>query len=494
MADVKTSDFSIDSTIAGTERLLKDAAGGEVILVSAISTYTIAQLLAAAEVTPTASDAVLMERAGTKGTFDLDDLASYCVASAWSVATPVTPAATGDSLLVQRGSTVYDMNVDTLVTYVLTTTAAAATPLQAGVLNTSALGSATLVATDLIPICPVGAPTVPKTVALSALETKLWADFATYVGALTEVASAVDSNKFYVLEGSSAKYVDADTLADYMSAEIIDIGNVQTAACAYLDTYLTALDAAATVNDTDLFYVTQSGVAKKMTALQVANYAVNNAFELPWKEIPSAYYTHSDPAVTTPASTSTINMTNTSDVVVGSPVKYVYGGLTYYGIVTAVSANSLITIAGAPLVVLSSITALYVGTPDMVTQMDFLVEDTYGDAAQDIFSAISYERHRWGKSAAYLVQFSAAHGVVDTGAAQPKLNVKINDIIVSTNDVSRGLQLSAVAGTWTDSSEIAIDTATYKIERGEAIELRCTAAGTNGDADVLSVTCIFVSE
>lgn len=491
MADVKTSDFSIDSTIAGTERLLKDAAGGEVILVSAISTYTIAQLLAAAEVTPTASDAVLMERAGTKGTFDLDDLASYCVASAWSVATTVTPAATGDSLLVQRGSTIYDMNVDTLVTYVLATTAAATSALQLGVLNTSGLGPATLTANDYFTVCQT---TTPKSVQLSALETKLWADFATYVGGLTEVASAVDSNKFYVLEGSSAKYVDADTLADYMSAEIIDIGNVQTAACAYLDTYLTALDAAATVNDTDLFYVTQSGVAKKMTALQVANYAVNNAFELPWKEIPSAYYTHSDPAVTTPASTSTINMTNTSDVVVGSPVKYVYGGLTYYGIVTAVSANALITIAGAPLVVLSSITALYVGTPDMVTQMDFLVEDTYGDDVQDIFSAISYERHRWGKSAAYLVQFSAAHGVVDTGASQPKLNVKINDIIVSTEDASRGLQLSAVAGTWTNSSAVAIDTRYYKIERGKAIELRCTAAGTNGDADVLSVTCIFVSE
>jgi hypothetical protein len=157
-------------------------------------------------------------------------------------------------------------------------------------------------------------------------------------------------------------------------------------------------------------------------------------------------------------------------------------------------ANALLTISGAPLVALSDLTALYVGLPGLVTQLNLKVDTAYGDAAQDIFSAVTYERVRWHKSAAYLVAFGATHGVADTGAEQPKLNVKVGGSLVSTNDSNKGLQLSATPGTWTENSAVEIDTANYSVERGDAIELRCTVSGTNGDADILSVNCIFVSE
>jgi hypothetical protein len=308
---------------------------------------------------------------------------------------------------------------------------------------------------------------------------------------LTAIAdgAAADSNTFYVLEGSTPKKVAASTISTYILAEMIAAPTLHAATLATLDEHLTALDAVGTIADTDLFYTTKSGVAKKVTALEIGNYAAATALELPWKEIPIAKYTH-DTDQTTPASTSTITMTDTTDFVIGSPVKYTYGGNTYYGIVTAISPNTLLTIAGAPLIVASPITALYVGTPDLVTQLDFVTE--WAAAGQNIFADFTGERHRWGKSAAYLVQFSATQGVVDTGVAQPKLNVKVNSEVVSTT--SNGLQLSAVAGTWADSAAIAIDTTKYKIERGEPIDILCTVAGTNGDARILSVTCIFVSE
>jgi hypothetical protein len=475
------SEMSTDSSIAGTERLLAQGADGSVILVSAISAYVIDDLIDSTAATPTTGDYLIGFRGTDEKKMTLDNVAAYTVTYAWSAASTASPALTADSLLINRGGTVYDVTIDDLKTFVLV-------GVQATVLNTSGLDPATLTANDYFTVCQT---TTAKSVQLSALETKLWTDYGAYVAGLGAVAVAADSNKFYVLEGSTPKYVTATVLEAYMLAELITETTLHSAVLDYLDTYTAALSAVTTPANTDLLYCTQGGTAKKLALLDLANYAVANAFELPWTEIPIALYTH-DTDQTTPASTSTITMNDTSDFAVGLPVKYVYGGLTYYGIVTAVAANALLTIAGAPLVVASPITALHVGTPEMVTQIDFVTD--WGSGVEDLFASVTYERHRWGKSAAYLVQFSATQGVADTGAEQPKLNVKVNGSVVSTNDTSKGLQLSATPGTWTDSSAIAIDTTTYKIERGEAIDLRCTVAGTNGDASVLSVTLVFVSE
>jgi hypothetical protein len=283
-----------------------------------------------------------------------------------------------------------------------------------------------------------------------------------------------------------AKKLTLDDLAVYMSAEIIAIGDIQDDVLDTLDTYLAALDAVTVPADTDLLYCTQSGTAKKLSLTTLANYASNAAYELPWKLIDSGKYT------VTPASTSTITMSDTTDFQLGYPVKYTYGSATYYGIVTAISANSLLTVSGAPLVVASDLTALYVGDPSQVTQMNLLVDATYGGAAQDIFAAVTFTYVRWEKGPAYLVSFAATHGTADSGVAQPKVNVKIDGNAVSTNDTNKGVQLSATPGTWTANSAIAINTSNYDIARGNAIDIRCTEAGSTGDADVLSVQLVFV--
>jgi hypothetical protein len=85
-------------------------------------------------------------------------------------------------------------------------------------------------------------------------------------------------------------------------------------------------------------------------------------------------------------------------------------------------------------------------------------------------------------------------GVVDTGASQPKINVKIGTAVVSNADTSKGATMSGTPKTWVASSPIAIDTTAYDIVRGDAIDIRCTEEGTNGDADCLTVLCTFVLE
>ncbi len=484
---VKMSDMTADTSVAGTEKILVlDGTTSKTLTTAKMAEYAVDVLLAAAAATPTTGDNVVAERSGAEKLYDLDDLAAYCVASAWSVATTVTPAASGDLLLVSRTGTVYDMNVDTLVTYVLATTSAAATNLQAGVLNISGLSAATLANTDLLAICQT---TTAKKATIASLETLLWTDYATYVGALTAVATAADADVLYCLQSGVPKKLTLDDLAVYMSAEIISIGDIHDAVLDTLDTYLAALDAVTTPANADLLYCTQGGTAKKLSLSTLANYASNAAYELPWKLIDTGKYT-----TTAPASTSTITMSDTTDFEKGYPVKFTQSGTTYYAIVSDIAANTLLTISGAPLIAATAITALYVGDPSQVTQMELLVETAYGNTAQDIFSAVTYQRVRWEKGPAYLVSFAATHGVADTGAAQPKINVKVAGNAVSTEDTDKGITLSGTPGTWTANSAVEIDPSYYDIDRGDAIDIRCTEAGTNGDADILSVQLVFVYE
>jgi hypothetical protein len=476
---VKMSEMTADTSVAGTEKILVlDGTTSKTLTTAKMAEYSIDVLAAAAAATPTTGDDILAVRAGAEKLLDLDAVASYAVASAWTVATTASPAVSGDLLLVNRSGTIFDIDVDTLKTYALV-------GVQASVLNLSGLDAATLANTDLLAICQT---TTAKKATIASLETLLWTDFATYVAARTELATVADANKFYVLDGTTPKYVEADTLAAYMSAEIIAIGDIQDDVLDTLDTYLTALSAVTTVANTDLLYCTQGGTAKKLTLLQVANYAVANALQLPWRLIESSKYT------ATPDSTSSILMSDTSDFAIGLPVKYTYGGTTYYGIVSSMAANVSITVSGAPLVVLSDLTALYVGLASNVEQLHFVIRGVYGDTTQDLLEEVNGHYFKWQKSPAYLVTYTVAHSVVDTGAAQPKVNVKINDDIVSSADNDKGVQVSNAAGTWTDHSAVDIKTAAYRIVRGYSVDACCTVAGTNGDAETLSIILTFVSE
>ena len=407
----------------------------------------------------------------------LDNVASYTVTYAWSAATTVTSAVSGDLLLVSRSGTVYDMDVDTLVTYALT-------GIQATVLNLSGLGTATLADSDLLAICQT---TTAKKATIASLETLLWADFKTYVTGLTDIATVADSDELYAIQSGVAKAVTMDDIAVYMSAEIITIGDVQTSSNAALAAYLTALTETTDPQAADVLYVLQGGTAYKITMATVAQYAMDATFELPWKLIAASKYT------ALPTSTSTLDMSDTSDLSIGDPVKFTWSGVTYYAVISAMLANTQITISGAPFNAAVSLSALYVGTPTQMKSITYWISDLFGDAVYDIL-AYNGRYERWEGPPAYLVSFAATAGIVDTGAAQPKINVKIATNAVSTDDSNKGLQVSGVAGTWVANTNIQIDADYYDIARGNAIEICCTEAGTNGDAADLSITLTFVYE
>lgn len=79
MADRKLSEMSIDATLDGTERILAQGADGSVILVSGLVAYAIDELVGAAEITPTAGDAFVVERSGTEGTYAIADAEAWVV-------------------------------------------------------------------------------------------------------------------------------------------------------------------------------------------------------------------------------------------------------------------------------------------------------------------------------------------------------------------------------------------------------------------------------
>jgi hypothetical protein len=415
---VKLSEMTADTSVAGTEKILVlDGTTSKTMTTAVLGAYVIDVLGAAASATPTTGDLLSGFRSTDEKRFTLDTVAAYAITYAYSSATTANPTLTADSLLILRSGTVYDMTVDSLKTF-------CNTGIQATVLDVSGLSSATLDATDLLPICE---GTSAKKATLAELETKLWTDFATYTGALTPTTTVAAADKLYILQSGTPKYVSATVFSDYVS-----------------------VDAA-------------------------------------WRTVTASKYT------ATPASTSTIAMSDTSDFQVGYPVKYTYGGTAYYGMVTTVTTNTLIYVTGAPLDTGVALTALAVGRPERIVTKEFFIDTASLDAVQDIFSAVTYERHRWDGADAYLVSFAATLGVADTGT-QPKLNVKIGSGLVGTGDSNKGIQLSATPGTWVAPTAVAFNTTNYDVVMGDLLEIRCTEAGTNGDADCLSVICTFVLE
>jgi hypothetical protein len=497
-----------------------------------------------------AGDDFFIYRSGDRKLIDVSYVASYVIATAWA-SDAVTSLLSTDTVFVGRSAVSKQVTIADLETQIVTDK-------KTTILDISGLSAATLGATDTFLINQGG---VSLKVALSALETKLHADFATYAAGLADAATLDAADKFYILNSGTPKYATSaeiaafatasilasaavspcltgdllllnrsdvaktatiDDLATYVNASaqatVLNLAGLDTATivgtdlmlvcqtttgkkatassvAAYvhagLNAYTAALTEISTPTDSDLLYCLQGGTEKKLTVGALVEYATAAALTLPWVLVSGTKYT------ATPASTSELTMSDTSDFAIGLPVKYTYNSFTYYGIVTSVAANASITIAGAPLNISYPLTALSVGIPEMVRQVDFTVNSIFDDAVQDILAEVEERYFKWQGATAYLVAFSVVQHWPDSGATQPYVNVKIKGNLISTNSSSQGVQGSAVAGTWVDSSAVAINTtvgAGYAIERGDSVELRCTVEGTNGDAECLTVSCVFIYE
>jgi len=186
----------------------------------------------------------------------------------------------------------------------------------------------------------------------------------------------------------------------------------------------------------------------------------------------------------TPASTSTITMTSdrTTTLYPGFGLKYVIGGVEYYGIISAITSN-LMTVRGAALT--GDITSLSY-TKTGVIQVPILIPYLYEDATNTTLIASDLKQTiKWMQGPSYLVAFDAKTRVKDT-SNNGKINARVNGQDVCST--SGGLTLSSTS--WF-STAVDISTTYYDINFGEEIELNATK-GTTGDAEDLSTILTFV--
>ena len=203
-----------------------------------------------------------------------------------------------------------------------------------------------------------------------------------------------------------------------------------------------------------------------------------------WRPVAASAYT------ATPASTSRITMSDTSDLSVGQAIRYTYDGVTYYGVVAAISADAYIDVAGAPLDTGHDLTALEYAGPAHVIQIEFqIVKASFGATATDLLNTIMKTAFRWRLGVAYLVGFSGKLKTAD-GTTNPKINVTVDGDSVSTNDTNNGIQPTA---SWVDNSAVAISTANYGLANLSTVGIKCTVAGGTTGSD-LTVSCVFVLE
>jgi hypothetical protein len=292
MADVPFSTFVTDlalDTAGGAEKLpVVDGSTPKYVTVDTLKTYIIAALTAASAITPTTGDALVVERAGTEGTFDLDALAAYIVDYLEAITTGTT-IVSGDKVIYSDGGVLKQIDIDTIVTFVNS---------ENGTLGAqiAALSAATLADTDQYILAQ--SSTAWKTT-FADIAARVHSQISTYIAALAAVTTPADSDKLYILQGSTAKYLTLTVLANtYLAAELnlqslqwptstttpsaagdkllmersgtiseVDIDTLVTyAATGLQDAVLTfSTLAAATPNAADLFALDDSGTPKKIT-------------------------------------------------------------------------------------------------------------------------------------------------------------------------------------------------------------------------------------
>lgn len=173
----------------------------------------------------------------------------------------------------------------------------------------------------------------------------------------------------------------------------------------------------------------------------------------------------------------------------GTPLKYVYDSVAYYGLCLDISATYL-AVAGAPLLLNHNLTALYYGPPQRVIPVRFWHSGDYDGGVADIDAQ---PRLKWIWGPANLVYFTARHETDDTGT-EPMVNIKINAAVVSADgDLSgnpdKGVRMST---SWVANHPTAIKVANYDVQFDELVTPTLTVAGGTGNATGLSICAAFV--
>lgn len=274
-------------------------------------------------------------------------------------------------------------------------------------------------------------------------------------------------------------------------------------------TKISAMTAITTLADADILPIVQSTTNKKVTRAQLrkqfidspadgdmlrysamsADFVAATPSALRYRTVATSRYTG-----LIGGSPSIITMSTTSDMGVGFPVRYVVSGTTYYGVITALTTNTSITVAGPAIAAASTVSALAVGTPEMVSVVQLFVSNDYGNNVASTLLATDMKTYiKWNRQKAYLVRFAVTHNTA-AATTQPTINVNINGSAVSTQNSNNGI-LPTTAGTWINTTLASINSSNYDINWDESLEVACTVVGspTTGALN-LTVLCVFVQE
>ena len=281
------------------------------------------------------------------------------------------------------------------------------------------------------------------------------------------------------------------------------------------------LTAATTINDDDVFEIEQSGVSKKLTALQMENLlppagilyldlttlpqegdvvSYNGADWVPgatprWRVVHGDAYTISPGAgfgktitFVGGGPTGGIKLKGGDYFSVGSPVRTVIDGDTYYGICTAVT-DTLLTIEGPTLLTDTAITSLSVGSKDMVKHVDMRFAGTTYNSSTTLVLTKGCQ-HRWNGATGHLVVYSCSHmNTSGSVVVQLQMNGGSN---VSGVGVFPNVGTATTHGAFTDSGSgaSALLRANVAISDGQLITAKTTTI--TGLADYLVICMTFV--
>lgn len=169
----------------------------------------------------------------------------------------------------------------------------------------------------------------------------------------------------------------------------------------------------------------------------------------------------------------------------GTPIRW-HNGTSYdYAIVVSGSASIYMYI-GPPITEGAS---LFYDRYSMTTTLHMTAPGSYGESTYDnVIWSIGGTRFAWLGSPAFIVGWRIMH-VQDATTTQPKMNVGVNDDLISATSKA------CSASSWTTNSTTDILTTYYEVAYGDNIRVAVTDAGVGAThAEDLSVEILLVAK
>jgi hypothetical protein len=299
---------------------------------------------------------------------------------------------------------------------------------------------------------------------------------------------SVKNNRAYA-NHTHTDYLQESDLSDYVTQSNLDTVKDNRALINHVHNFNDVTGLADSLNkkvnlkDSNLIYVTPKLLKDSLTNLRntlpAGGGGSGGSSPVGWEEVT---YTRTND--------NTIVVTNTNNKFKkGMPLKFTISNVDQYAIITNVATNTL-TLSGAAFT--ATVTACYLGPTEKVVKVDFGFYEYYSaytptsNNIDDLISEHLGAKYMWGNSDARLVRFGAYSKVIDNAASS--LNVyKGSKVLFTATNLSL-----ATADTWLYAT--SMNTANYKVEFGDAIDVRITRTAATATARNLTLVLWFVLE